>query len=356
MNGILFGDFFVKLLGIIFTCYSVLFGVGRVLLVEKNDCEGAEKKQTGKLTIKDIITLLVIIIVIIAMMWGIMYWIIDRKNMLGAGFILILSFLYCGVAFSVAIFEFVRYVFFKSSDFKMTRVIESSMWLIGFSTYLVCYSLEIEGLGKIIEQSLVNLANYESDILKAILLIFWYFSIIFFTIAFSILSIHKVIVILKKYIKKPDFKKCEFKWESKDRQRISEQIWNKIETIPQKKVWKKIFCYPIWLLVLIIDVVVLFMIAFIRMLIDLIRVMLIIIPRKLWGYIKKWLSKLENDQGKAVIISSRIALVTSLLIVFCIDKYNHLFSNEGSAVYEFICSVVLIPFLITQLGALKEKR
>ena len=56
MNGILFGDFFVKLLGIIFTCYSVLFGVGRVLPVEKNDSEGAEKKQTEKLTLKDIIS------------------------------------------------------------------------------------------------------------------------------------------------------------------------------------------------------------------------------------------------------------------------------------------------------------
>lgn len=62
--------------------------------MEKNDRKGAEKKQTEKLTLKDIITLLVIIIVVIVVMWGIMYWIIDRKNMLGAGVILILSFLY----------------------------------------------------------------------------------------------------------------------------------------------------------------------------------------------------------------------------------------------------------------------
>lgn len=356
MNGILLGDFFVNLLEIIFTCYSVIFGVSRVLLVEKNNSESAGKRQTEKLTLKDIITLLVIIIIVIAMLWGIMYWIIDRKNMLGAGVILLLSFLYCGIAFGVAVFDFARYVFLKSSDFKMTKGIESSMWIMGLSTCLVCHCLEIEGLGKIIEQSLMNLTNYESDILKAVLLIFWYFSIVFFTIAFSILGVHKVIVIFKKYIKLPDCKKNEFKREPKDWQRISEKSWNKIETIPQKKVWKKIFGYLIWLLALIIDVVVVFMIAFIRMLIDLIRVILIIIPRKLWGYIKKWLSKLENDQGKAVIISSRIALVSSLLIVFCVDKYNHLFSNEGSAVYEFICSVILIPFLITQLGALKEKK
>ena len=202
----------------------------------------------------------------------------------------------------------------------------------------------------------MNLSNDESDILKAILLIFWYFSIVFFTVVFSILSVHKVIVIFKMYIKLPNCKKHEIKRKSKDWKKISEKIWNKIETIPQKKIWKKIFGYLIWLLVLVIDVVVVFMIAFVRMLIDLIRVMLIIIPRNLWGYIKKGLSKLENDQGKAVIISSRIALVSSLLIVFCIDKYKHLFSNDGSAVYEFICSVILIPFLITQLGALKDMK
>lgn len=355
MNGILFGDFFVKLLEIIFTGYSVLFVVGRVLLEEKNDREDEEKKQTEKLVLKDIITFLVIIIVVIAMMWGIVYWIIDRKNIVAAGVILLLSFLYCGIAFGVAILEFVRYVFLKSSNFKMTKGIESSMWLIGLSTCFVCHCLEIEGLGKIIEQSLANLTNYESDILKAILLIFWYFSIVFFGVVFSILSVHKLIVIFKKYIKLPNCKKHEFKWKSKDWQKISEKIWNKIEVIPQKNIWKKIIYYLIWLLVLIVDVAVVFMIAFIRMLIDLIRVMLIIIPRKMWGYIKTLLGKLENDQGKAIIISSRIALVSSLLIVFCIDKYKHLFSADGSAVYEFICSVILIPFLITQLGALKEK-
>ena len=184
MNGILFGDFFVKLLEIIFAFYSVLFVVGRVLPEEKNSSEGAEKKQTEKITLKDIITFFVIIIVVIAMMWGIMYWIIDRQNKLGAGVILLLSFLYCGIAFAVAIFEFVKYVFLKSSDFKMTKGIESSMWLIGLSTCFVCHYLEIEGFGKIIEQRLVNLTNYESDILKAILLIFWYFSIVFFCDSF----------------------------------------------------------------------------------------------------------------------------------------------------------------------------
>ena len=50
MNGILFGDLLVKLLGTSFVCYSVPFYIDQILFMEKTDNRDVEKKQTKKLT------------------------------------------------------------------------------------------------------------------------------------------------------------------------------------------------------------------------------------------------------------------------------------------------------------------
>lgn len=71
---------------------------------------------------------------------------------------------------------------------------------------------------------------------------------------------------------------------------------------------------------------------------------------------KKWIErKMIADLSKNLIICSRFSLVAGLMIVFVIDKYYSLFSDAGSSVFEFSCSVIIIPLLITQLAALREK-
>lgn len=356
MNGILYGEFFLNQFSVIFGFYSVLFAINQFFSNQKADNKTIEKKSNEKNTIKDVITIVIMITVIVVIMWGGMYWIIDKKILLGAGFILLLSFLYCGIAFLVAIFDFVRYVFLKSSDFKLTKEHEGSLWLIGLSTYFVCYAIEVDELGKSIEQSIFLLTNYQSDVVKAIVLIFWYFSIIFFTISFFILFVHRAIIIFKRFIKPSNNRRSNQKQEKKEKEwkRISEEIWTKIEKISRTQKWKKRFGYLLWFFCLIGEVIIAFIFAFIKMLKELLWILVIGLPRKLWKYVKKWLNLLEKDQGKGIIISSRISLVVSLLIVFLVDKYQGIFSTEGSEVYEFLCSVIIIPFLITQVSALKE--
>ena len=63
---------------------------------------------------------------------------------------------------------------------------------------------------------------------------------------------------------------------------------------------------------------------------------------------------LRLNPGKAVILCSRFSLISSLIIVFVIDKYLKVFSCSGSQVYDFLCSVIIIPFLITQIMELKD--
>lgn len=357
MNGILYGEFFFKLMFVSFAFYSVIYAISLVLLDQGVDEKPTEKKSDEKNTGKDVITLLVIFAVILFMVFGGLYWILNQQNVFGAGLILLLSVLYCGIAFGSAAFDFVKYIFLKSSDFKLTKEHESSLWIIGFSTCTICYAIEIAEFGKSIDQSIFSLVNYQADIVKVIVLILWYFSIIFFTISFFLLSLHKAIIIIKRFIK-PSHKK-EISQSQKKREKewrhISEGIWRKTEKLPTKQ-WKRWFYYLLWLFCLVIETILVFASAFVKLLKDLIWVVVIGLPKLLWRQVKKWLELLEKDQGKGIIISSRISLVASLLIVFFIDKYQGIFSAEGSGVYEFMCSVILIPFLITQLGALREKR
>lgn len=153
MNGILYGEFFLNQFSVIFGFYSVLFAINQLFSNQKAGNKTIEKKSNEKNTIKDVITIVIMITVIVVIMWGGMYWIIDKKILLGAGFILLLSFLYCGIVFLVAIFDFVRYVFLKSSDFKLTKEHEGSLWLIGLSTYFVCYAIEVDELGKVLSKA-----------------------------------------------------------------------------------------------------------------------------------------------------------------------------------------------------------
>lgn len=356
MNGILYGEFFLTQLSVFFICYSVLFAISPILIYKRENEEVIEKTANGKNTIKDVISIGITLAVILVVMLGGMYWIIKKKILLGAGFIVLLSFLYCGIAFLVAVFDFIRYVFLKSSDFKLTKEHEGSLWLIGLATYFVCYTIEVDGLGKWIEQRISLLANYQSDIVKILVLIFWYFSIIFFTISFFVLFVHKAIIIFKRFMKQSNNRRGKQNREKKEkeRKRISEEIWIMIEKTSRIHKWKKCFLVLLWIFCLIYEAVMVFVLAFIKMLKELLWIVVIGLPRKLWAHMKKILDLLEQDQGKGIIISSRTSLVASLLIVFLVDKYQGIFSESGSEVYEFLCSVIMIPFLITQLSTLKK--
>lgn len=63
---------------------------------------------------------------------------------------------------------------------------------------------------------------------------------------------------------------------------------------------------------------------------------------------------LETNQGKNIMILSRVSLVFSLLCVYFVDKYQGVLSSLGSEIYEFLCSAILIPLFIAQLTELKE--
>ena len=62
---------------------------------------------------------------------------------------------------------------------------------------------------------------------------------------------------------------------------------------------------------------------------------------------------IQINVERVIIIALRLSLIGS--ITFVINKYEEILSPKGSDVYEFLCSVVLIPIFITQLVEIKTK-
>lgn len=359
MQGILFGEIFVKQLNIIFVLYSVLLTICPIFEHEETTKKVKVKEANNKNVLKDAISVGVMLVVIFAIMLGMMYWIIEGEILIGAYFIVILSFLFCGIAFFMSVFDFIRYILLKPLDYNLTKEHEGSLWFIGLFACSVCHTLVEEDLGLWIEQKILLMKDYQADAIKMVVLIFWYFAIIFFTLTFLILFIHKMIIICNRFKKKSNNKSIERNKKIVEKGRtnhISEEVWNKIEKIPRKKKWKRIFFCFLWIIVLVCETVKIFIVAMVNMIKDLFIVIVIGLPRLLYNQIKKIFNSLEQNQGKGIIVSSRLSLVGSLLIVYLIDKYQKIFSAEGSEVYEFFCSVIMIPFLITQISILRKEK
>ena len=134
------------------------------------------------------------------------------------------------------------------------------------------------------------------------------------------------------------------------------KIEDKLNLLPKNKWVIKIILNIIWLASVILECLIIMLAWVLDMLRAMSYVVFIVSPWILKNKLKSLISVLEKNLGKGIILSSRISLVSSLLIVFLIDKYQKILSESGSEVYEFFCSVLIIPFLITQLSELRKKK
>lgn len=271
MNGILYGEMLLILFFVVFVLYSLVYLISRVLIEKNKTVKNEETIKNEKLTIKDIVSMSVMLSVTFGIIIGCVCWIINAK--------------------------------------------------------------------------------------VVVVLIFWYFSILFFTAAFFMLFINKTLRIYRNLTKEVRNKSRNKHKETNgrnERERLSEKIWAWNEKKQHARGWRKVLLYFGWFICLILETLKEFILALMRVIKDLLRLLFIGFPKWLLVQVKKLLDLLEQDLGKAIIISSRISLVGALLIVYLVDKYQKVLSAEGSDVYEFLCSVIMIPFLITQLSALRR--
>lgn len=307
-------------------------------------------KKKSKLQIRDMIQLFVLICMLIGLVLAIQN---IKSNVIS---LCIISFmgLFCLIAFLSAIVEFTKYIILKSSEFELTKDKENVIWLIGLAAYIVCSSLASDDVGNYLNYSTSLLKVYQADFLMMFLLVFWYFTICFFSAVFFLLSVHKVILILKRFLPERVSKK---KNEKKDLKKLdsftfSKKVLNIIESEPVSI--KKLLLNVLWGASVIIDSGIMIVMGIIEMIAETISATILIIPMKLLNKAKKLINLMQRNQGRVIILSSRISLVSSLFIVYVINSYQNVISEAGSGVYEFLCSVFIIPFLVTQLNEIRK--
>ncbi|WP_312833620.1 hypothetical protein [Sedimentibacter saalensis] len=324
------------------------YGKSKVEGINKSD----ERKEKTKL--RDIIKVAVLIAIVII---GFIF-VLSHQVKPVIYFFSVIALLMGIIVLPYVIYIFFQYIFIKQFDYELTRYRESALGLFGIITLFVYVMMLQEDTSNHINWLILNIEPVFSDLLLMFFLNFWYFSAMFFTLSFFVLILHKIKVMLKiknkikirynKSIKNEKNKKMYYL--------LSQTIEKKIEILPKTKILKRINYNIYWLLCIIIDTIIVFLITVNDCLKGLLSI-IILAPQEIICNGGKVISRaLSKNQGKTIIFISRISLVVSLLLVYFIDKYKKVFSAPGSEIYEFLCSVIIIPFLITELYNLKNSQ
>ena len=313
--------------------------------------EESRYKVEHKIGIKEIIE----IILLIATILGVVFFILICQIRFMMWFLVVFGIIYLGIAILGSFYEFIKYIIGKSSsDYQITTKKQQSFILVG-----ICVITAFDYLSKENYYDMINIFMSENntfvfDIIKMLILIVWYFSAIFFSLATLILILHNIVVIFRCKCKEKKYKELKSVYKEFNCKFVSKMAWRKFEVIQRNRPLKKILYYCIWMLSIVIDAIQAFFIAMLNLVY---RIVLIIIfyPRII---IKSVLYNINDllykNPGKAIILCSRFSLMSSIITVFIIDKYSEIFSSAGSQVYEFLCSVIIIPLLITHIIELKR--
>lgn len=341
------GIYFKEAVLHIFFYLLFLTGIINILLpvFEKENTESqneARESISNESKLKNIIQFLIMISVIVSIFY-LSIWYEIRLIMIP---FLAVGFLYLGIVFIGVLIDFIRSIFINPFNFKTSKFFENSLWLVGLLTFMTFNKLADENTICIIRLHTANWNAFILDFLKMSFLILWYFFLMFFSLVFLLLTLHNIIAFCNK--KKENVKCKEWKYNELEIIFNSEKVWGKLKKSQNYK--KKILYGIIWILYCIWDSLKALIIAIIEMVRKIILAMAYVLLRS----IEKVINLLKKDQSKVVIISSRISLISSLLIVYLIDKYEQVFSKSGSEVYGFLCSAIIIPFLISQISSLRK--
>lgn len=322
-------------------------------------CTNSNCRKSAKslqlLSDHDTILAFVKAIIILTVMAGGMCWLISLKIKILLILFLVVGLLFAGVTFAVSIVEFIKYIILRPYDYELTKDREKILLLVGFIVYVAC-NIVVSGMQSGIGEFFANLKVFQADMIQIFILIFWYFSCIFFCLTYITLSVHKIVHIIDAHpIKNVFLKKKEKREEpNKEWKFYSDKILVKIGKTRRKKL-KWFGLWLAWLMCICVDAIIMLVITLYDIVKTVFIVVIIAIPKIIFNKLRKLVSYFRQNPGKIIVLNSRLALVSSLLIVYLLDQYQDILSDAGSAVYEFLCSVIIIPFLITQLNDLKNK-
>ena len=343
MNGIYFRDF-----NLVFDRIFVALGICSIVLIVSKfilRCR-IEKRKKQKIQLYNIIQILFCSIWVSV---PIFYLIIYRIEIF-VDLIVLVCLALSILAFLLSFVEFIVYIFIKPLDFKATNHNENAFVIVGYIAFALTKFLSKENSYDYILQIIPYRNIFLFDTIKIISLLFWYFSLFFFPLVFLMLILIKMIEICEsiycalarnKENKKKNRSYSEFVL-------LSNLVYFRIKNIPKEHIDKIIIYWSYWVGCCMVDgirVIVYFVLTIVKGLLSIAKTT-----------IKKICLYLKNNMGKVIVICSRLAIIFSLLLTYIIDKYECILSNSGSDVYEFVCSVLLIPFLITSINLLKANK
>ena len=275
------------------------------------------------------------------------------------------------------IWNVIKHVFFKPSNFKLTMDFEGPVFFLGTSVFVVSFYFLANETLMSINKFLENTNLLIADLSLMLMLTLWYTAMMFFFFSFMIFSLNRVnrTIIRGKQLRKAmadrlsqkiiNKEKTEKEQEKPPLKRIqmtqvfsfSSNVYIKIENNQKKNVFRKIGLYIIWFIFVILDVFPQVAVWFLNNIVDFFLVFIQLFLRTMTNLFGNASRKLDDNQGRAIIITSKLSLVGSLLIVYFLDSYYEIFSSSsGSRVYEFICSVIIIPLLIAQIFDVRKAK
>ncbi len=355
-NHILFAFFFLMM--IFFVITDTIFQKKKVEQINKQD----DTKKN--ITIKEIILIILMLVIAIIAILGILI-LLKIGNEIILYFFLVFALLGWVVILPFSIRDFIQFLFVKKKEYKLTKEVRNSLILIGAVSAIICLCYTNGDYDKIhaIYGSMCSfIGEFGTDLLKITAFTFWYFITIFYSCFFFVLSVENIVFVrnINDNQNKNEEKKNKKKEQKKESNRnvlpLSTEVELKINNLSKNKRLKKCMLWLWWFLLAIVDIVFMYIKLIYEFIKSIFLIIVLSIPRFIES-VKKWVfEKLINEQGKTIIVMSRFSLVFSLMIVYFINKYNSIFSNKGSEIYEFLCSVIIIPTLITQIIDLRSDK
>lgn len=347
------GDFLLLVFFGTFCFYAIIYVLSSFLKVKDETLERSNTGLTEPKTwrLKSIVQLIELLVCII----GLFYFVLKYQiKFVIFGFIIIV-FAWWIVLIPYIIGDFVHYIFVKPFEYKLTKEKENTLVLAVFLTLFVCSLMISPTIKSTFESVGLEVPLSVKDIFLMVGLTFWYFVICFFNFAFIILGLHKLIVSIKPKTKNgtktmPKEKSWQF---DANIIKVRIRIGEKIVLLHPDRIGRRIgylISKTLWIIMEPVMIIVEGLVECLWKLLYLIFKGSFVV---ICIYMKRLINVLETNQGKNILILSRVSLVFSLLCVYFVDKYQGVLSPSGSEIYEFLCSVILIPLFIAQLTELK---
>lgn len=354
MSKLLFAKIISSVYSITFLVFIISSRIHKYVVLAKKNLEPSKKdEESRRISFRDIFQIIIVIASFVFMLFLFL-----RINVTTIRNAIMWFFLpMYAILFILSCISFVKFLFQRTIDFRLEDIHETSIEFISIVTFFILPYLKKACLNGSIDFLLAKINQEARDLLLVLMFTFWYFISSFLILTFILLSLFKINAIVMKLKKKYASRKDMATKKEKDEESFyfSKYIIKKIDFYKDKRKFAVLFMYIIWIPIIFLDVIIEVLKLFakqIKMYLDFLRFVI--------DYIRVKVSRLSMvlipNQGRNLVLISRVSIVFSFLVTYYLDSYYGILSKAGSRIFEFFCSVMIIPILISQIVKINSKK